>query len=324
MNIKQSYLMWVGATHYKSITEYTEEAALQGISKRVSNMEMAKTLLENGTAIFLIHDEGNYSECPDCVGVVECGECRKRSQEAIRLDMEVVQFSYKTAKDQDEKVRIKKLIDRRKDKASKLRKNSKICSICGGKGNYNAGTGGTVHIDGKQVDYRQYNYWLHQPKIWVPGNHTIKEKTMCETCGGTGRLPQGHVFGLFLPDAVEYILKNDDTEAIEQEMKDNGMDTVKTAVVDVEPKRGCGKRHPGGLYVVTKPNHQPSKDIKDVVERLIKSGVVKPDGVEINGNFAQFINPVDIKVKRFRGLKRWGLDPDAEDQAQLVLEALES
>lgn len=323
--IKESYLMWVGAQDYPTIKAFEDEAEAQGISKRLPNEEMGKTLLQPGNVIFLAHDEGNYSECPKCTGLVECGDCRKRNEEVKRLQAEVeaLREEYKSAKEDKERQSAKRKGERRNEKIQALKDANKTCAVCEGKGSYTGGTGGSIRIDGRLVDYRQYNYWLHQPKKWKPEDHNLTDHTQCEHCGGTGRMPEGKVFGLFLPEGVDYILKDSDTDKVKHEMESKGFDTVDSTTLVREVKRGCGKRKQGGYYVVTRQGNKPNQTAQEVVDRLVKAGVVNPDGVEVKGSYVNFVNPIDINVKRFRGLKRWNLDPRAEQEAEMILDALE-
>jgi len=349
MEIKNSYLMWVGKEHYPTIQDFVKEAAAQGISKRLPNTMVAEKLLEEGTVVFVVHDEGEYHECPDCFGTIECPECRKRTVTMGRLirESEKLESERKQAVDdladakygniQKEVERLEKLIGSielrisNRHKAQKELNDAKHnCMDCQGSNRMEAGTGGYVIFkDGSKMDYRRYNYWLHQPKIWSADDNQggIHEKKMCETCGGTGRLPDGKVFGMFVPAGLEYILKPEDTVTVEEEMKAKAIETITAAAVEKELPRGCGKRKPGGIYVVTHTNVQSNEktqeDIKTVIDRLVKLGTIDPKGADITGNFAEFVAPVEIdSVKRFRGIKRWSLDPRAEQEAEMITDAM--
>lgn len=336
MEIKQSYLMWVGSEHYKSIEDWTGEAVTQGISKRLPNADVGQALTQEGTVIFVAHDEGSFHECADCLGTIENPEKRKAKQALQNLQKEIQDLE-DNAKGVQESIdkgvcdaeggqadidRINKLIERRAQKALKLQG-----EISGMSDQVEGGTGGHATVangeglKSERWDYRKYNYWLHQPQKFNIAN--VLDKEMCETCGGTGRLPDAKVFGLFLPDAVEYILKAEDTEVVKDQMeKERGFRTVEERLVKVEAKRKCGKRHAGGVYVVTDTKEGESKSAKEIVEQLVTDGIISPEGVEINGSFVRFLNPIDVDVKRFRGIKRWSLDPRAEDEAEMILEAI--
>ncbi len=216
---------------------------------------------------------------------------------------------------------------KRTEKMTALIEKTQSCPECDGTMKVNGGTGGTVAFnDGETWDHVRYNYWLHQPKRWTPSlNGGVKEVTQCECCGGTGRLPEGRVFGCFIPRHAEYILKAEDTDAVKAEMEARKFKTVSTIALAAEKKRGCGKRSAGGVYVVAAGGAGTvSKDAKSVVEELVKTGAIEADGASINGDFAQFLSPVKIDAKRFRGIKSWSLDPDVEDEAEMVLDALAS
>lgn len=334
--ITASYLMWVGAEHYGTIEDYTGEVVKMGVSKRLSNVHIARKLMEPGAVIFLAHDEHEYTECPECVGNVECGECRKRYHERCRLEDEVLELEERldaareavrlaSEADKDgprkEVARLKRLIANRVEKAKTIASVSKECETCEGHGRYNGSTGGRVVVDGEHMDYRAYNYWLHQPKKWSPEGKTVVAE-MCEICGGTGRLPEGKVFGALLPSDVEYILKADDNLAKQVEIEEAGFKTVTTKEVSVEIARGCGKRREGGFYVRTGTGER-TEDTKALVDKLVAAGHIEPEGAELIGTFVRFVNPIDIPgVKRFRGLKTFSLIPEAEDEVEMAVEAL--
>jgi len=355
--IKTAYLMWIGKESYPTIQDWVDEALAQGVSKRLPNAAVAGPLTEDGSVVFVAHDEGVYHECPECTGTIDCPECRKREAEIARLDKEVaallteriklndahheletIRTMAHNAGDDDNASKLeeqvkqaRKLVDsntrkigNREKKQEQLTEDMDNCADCNGTQKMTAGTGGNVTFhNGQSMDYRKYNYFLHQPKFWVPENlGGIKDKEMCEHCGGTGRLPDGVVFGMFVPSAVEYILKPEDDDAIKEQMKDAKIRTVSAVQVATEAQRKCGVRHAGGVYVVTDTTEDGSKP-KEIVEELIAKGLIEPAGVDVKGNFVEFLAPVSIETKRFRGIKRWSLDPDAEDEAEMALDAME-
>lgn len=332
--IKNSYLMWVGAEHYAAIKDYSDEAVAHGISKRMPTVEMAMKLVEPGSVVFLAHDEGEYKDCGDCQGPMECVECRKTKTEIKRLETERDDLAAQaealaetdakaSAKLLARSLRVGKSIDEAK-------KAQKACELCKGKGALIGGTGGYVKLkaatDGPpsrvevKWDYRRYNYWLHQPKVWTPDG-LVTGVHMCATCGGTGRLPEGKVFGLFIPSGIEWIVPAGADETLKAEMKARGFKLVPEKTLKTEARRGCGKRKPGGVYVVTKPAAGADK-AEAILSELVDKGVVKPEGVEVSGSFVRFLSPVPIEAKRFRGMKRWSLDPAAEREAEMILEAM--
>jgi hypothetical protein len=152
-------------------------------------------------------------------------------------------------------------------------------------------------------------------------NGCVETPATDERCGGTGRLPNGKVFGMFLPSQIEWIVPADADAELRAEMEKRGFKFVDVATVEAEPKRGCGKRHPGGVYVVTKPTDAGER-AEAILKELVESGAIKAEGAEVNGNFIRFVNPVEVDCKRFRGLKRWSLSPKAEAEAEMILEAV--
>ena len=61
----------------------------------------------------------------------------------------------------------------------------------------------------------------------------------------------GRLFGYFVPDNLEVVIPNDQEIPEEaQKFIDQGARAVTTAQVAVEPRRGCGRRSPGGVYMM--------------------------------------------------------------------------
>ena len=339
-----SYLMWIGAQHYPTIDAYCEEVAKQGASKRIPSIHFAAHLASGNAVIFLAHDEGEYEECAECTGVVENPNRRKLVEERKRVEAErdVLGERYKIVRKHDgdkgenEISRIQKLISSRIRKLTGLDKQLKTQDRF-----IDAGTGGSVKVDGKNWDYLRFNYWLHQPTKFIVEGREYSEKATeqmdeilktvtpakvtdeapCAACGGKGRIPVGYVFGLIMPDQIEYILKEDDDETVRAEMEKRSIKVVETKVVKTEAKRGCGKRNPGGFYAVT-TERENRPELKTLIEELAAKGVIDPE-TEVNGSFARFLAPVKLDgIKRFRGLKSYSLDPEAEDETQMIMEAM--
>lgn len=301
MDIKQSYLMWIGAEHYPTIESWATEAADLGVSKRLPNEHMGAALMEPGTVVFVAHDEGEYTECPECTGVIVCGECRKRKEGAEALRDEAAELrAIHDDKSQDDKTRasaLRKAVNR-EEKAAEMDEASASCEDCMGNGEVRGGTGGHVVFEsGAKWDYRHYNYFLHQPKKWSPSDEGgLSEIARCENCGGTGRLPLGQIFGFFIPQTLEQIV-TDEASAAAAEAK--GLSPVTMDAVKLERKRGCGKRKAGGVYVTTSPDADATR-ATSLAEALAEKGLGE---VEVRGNFVRFLEPVAIHgVKRFRGL----------------------
>jgi hypothetical protein len=324
-----TYLMWVGAEHYATIQDWVNEATEMGVSKRLPNEHMARALMENAI-VFVAHDEGSYTECEECSGTIDCGECRKRevlSEKHRAVAKAAREGAAKHAADSKEAKAALAKAERNDAKADALDEQIAECEACLGERSITAGTGGKVVFeDGEAWDYRQYNYWLHQPKVWTPEDKGgVAEITRCVCCGGTGRLPEGMAFGLFVPQAIEVIVPEGDAEA-EAKAAEAGFTPVSTAVVAKERKRGCGKRKPGGVYVTTttKGDKKAAKRVKDALKA---AGIERE--VEVKGNFIQFVEPISIPgVKRFRGLGRIELSALAEgaalsDAAEMALDATE-
>ncbi len=323
-----TYLMWVGSEHYKTIEDWTSEATELGVSKRLPNEHMARALMAPNTVVFVAHDEGSFTECEECVGAIECGECRKREVLSTKYRASAESARKAAAKlgeaTKEGKIQANKAV-RHDAKADELDEQIAGCEECLGERAVEAGTGGKVVFEsGKVMDYRQYNYWLHQPKVWTPdAEGGVAEITRCECCGGTGRLPEGQVFGLFVPQAIEVIVDSEASEAAKK-AKEAGFTTVTTAVVAKERKRGCGKRKKGGVYVTT-TSKGDKRAVKATKDALAAAGIERE--VEVKGSFIQFVHPIAIPgVKRFRGLGRIELTALAEgadlaDATEMAMDA---
>lgn len=331
--VKNSWLMWVGAKHYPTIQDYVDEAIKLGVSKKIPKIDTAKALLEEGTVVFLAHDEGEYTDCTDCEGEIDCPECRKRSSAMNRLRMDVRRFkeNLDTAINEERtkaQNRAKEALKKRIKELKRLKKEHEICPDCDENRKTIAGTGGYIRLkDGTKIDRRTISYWKRHPgkpkDLEAYYKKITVENVTCDTCSGTGRCPEARIFGFFIPSACEYILTEDEGEIVEEEMEERGFEVVTTRKLAVEVKRKCGFRVPGSVYVVTH-TEKKVKDNKRVVEELIKEGMIGTDGAEISGNFVNFIEPLKIDgLKRFRGIKKWSLHPDAEEEVEFGIDALE-
>lgn len=328
MEIKHSYLMWVGSEHYPTFKDWETEAAERGASKRLPTAGLAGKLMEPGTAIFVAHNEGQFHECAECLGTIECPECRRRETVAGNLDIELETVGGEEGSNRKDR-KLKRI-----GKMIKVLADTK-CLTCGkygvegDQGTLEAGTGGRVQYAlGVYGDYRTYNYWLHRPRAFaeMSGGETIDtqvtSKEMCEACGGTGKLPDAKVYGLFVPEGIEYIVKDGDTGAFVDELATRGIRTVSALELRREGKRGCGYRKPGGYYVVTSSASYTAYN-DSIVRELLAKGVVASEADALTGSFVPFIEPVEVAVKKFRGIKRWALDLDAEAEAEMILDALD-
>lgn len=334
---KTTYLMWIGSDNYDSIDTWVDEVEKMGVSKRLPNMSVASSIVDDDPVVFVAHDEGNWEDCECCIGTVENPDWRKKTTQWENANSELCELEdEKTALEailENESnmdyskrlVAVKRLISRRKailvtieDDMSAMDETTK------------GGTGGKVVVvneDGVEetIDYRKFDYWHHQPEkfqsMW-----TVKEKTMCTACGGKGKMPVAMVFGLFVPTDVEYVLKDEDTKEIEKEMKNRGYGVVTSKQLAKELPRKCGYRHKGGVYIVSSNDVDKRKQVKKLVKEMVASGVVEPDGYEVKGNFIRFIKPVVVdNLKRFRGIKKWDMSdiPAVRGEAEMIMDALE-
>lgn len=318
MQIKNSYLMWIGSEHYRDFEAYTDEVRTMGVSKRLPGIGMANAMSQPGTVVFVAHDNGETEPCDACLGEVVCPDCRVRDgkikNHQDRIDAIMTMFKGEVLPRGKQRT-----VDICSDKIKRLIAEKKACETCDGQGVYEDGTGGyVVKSGGEKMDYRSYNYWMRQPgkfdqKKEVMGKH------ICEECGGTGKIPCTKIFGVFVPTNVEYILSGKENELVLEEVKK--FKVIDMKVVATEGKRGCGKRHPG-YYVVTRKGNTKAYTEK-VVKELSDKGLIE-GSVELIGDFIRFVKPVEVSgVRRFRGVKKFDLVPEAEEQAEMVLDAIE-
>jgi hypothetical protein len=319
MQIENSYLMWIGSEHYENLDEYTDEVKSMGVSKRLPGIGMANAMSQPNTVVFVAHDNGETEPCDACLGEVVCPDCRVRDGK-IKNHQDRIDAIMRHFKGEVLPRGKQRTVDICSDKIKKLIAEKKVCETCDGQGVYEDGTGGyVVKSGGEKMDYRSYNYWMRQPGKF-DAKSEVMGKYMCEECGGTGKIPQTKIFGVFIPTDVEYILSGRETEVVLREVEKFKL--VEMTVVADEVERGCGKRHPG-YYVVTRKTGPTKEYTKKVVEELSKKGVIE-GAVEMIGDFVRFVKPVEISgVRRFRGVKKFNLVPEAEEQAEMVLDAIE-
>lgn len=284
--IQQAWLMWVGDCFYPTFEAFATEAEEQGISKRVVNPAVASALMQPGQVIFLAHKEGEQDECLDCLGEFPCPECGG---------------SGKVLRGRGSK---RKPVD---------------CGRCGGSGTVHEGTGGSVILDGEQIPMKLFHgKKRHGLK---PEEHDVRMPITCEQCNGTGRTPRAVVHGLFIPDGAEYILRPSDDEKVREEMAKRSITLVTAAMAADEKERGCGKRKPGGTYLVTRTEGD-KPEVKDVIRELAAAGLLETDGVDVHGSFVRLLKPVRIAAKFFRGIKKWDVPAAAEGELEMVMEAI--
>jgi hypothetical protein len=325
--ISSAYLMWVGSDSYPDIRSWADEARGMGVSKRLPSPEVGKALMRPGVAIFVAHDEGESTDCAHCGGSIECPDCRKRAVERERLATAVaaVMTAHEKKGGTPETLPTgdAAFIRVREARLAKLDSLDAACALCRGEAVVTAGTGGYVTFeDGSVWDYRRFNYWLHQPHRFTPDD--VLDRVMCEECGGTGEMPNGRVFGLFVPDRIEYIVAGDEDE--EKMGRVDGLEMVERSVVVTEKKRKCGTRSAGGTYAVTSSEPDGSPTARRAVQELVEKGLLKPEEANLHGSFVEFTCPIPIVNKRFRGVKSVDLSflgHALSDEVEMLLEAIE-
>jgi hypothetical protein len=312
-----TYLMWVGSESYETIDEWTKEAEEQGISKRLPNANVGMSMKNSNSVVFVAHDEGEWRDCPDCMGTIENPEWRVLNEKIIKLRAEHRKFEKEREEFGDSRL-FRKIAKREKAIVSLKKELDKRDFAI------ESGTGGKVEVINRNtgmtevMDYRKYDYWHRQPKKFNK-RWKIVGKEMCKTCGGKGQLPEGRIFGLFIPTDIEYVLRDEDTEEVRKIMDKRGFRLVDSTELSVEKERKCGYRKKGGVYAVAKTSADGT------LEELVKIKKIKPKGVEIKGDFIKYLNPVEIDDKRFRGVKRWDMDgnSEVEEETMMILDALE-
>jgi hypothetical protein len=315
--MRNTYLMWVGSESYETIDEWTKEAEEQGISKRLPNANVGMSMKNSNSVVFVAHDEGEWRDCPDCMGTIENPEWRVLNEKIIKLRAEHRKFEKEREEFGDSRL-FRKIAKREKAIVSLKEELGKRDFAI------ESGTGGKVEVINRNtgmtevVDYRKYDYWHRQPKKFNK-RWKIVGKEMCKTCGGKGQLPEGRIFGLFIPTDIEYVLRDEDTEEVRKIMDKRGFRLVDSTELSVEKERKCGYRKKGGVYAVAKTSADGT------LEELVKIKKIKPKGVEIKGDFIKYLNPVEINEKRFRGVKRWDMDgnSEVEEETMMILDALE-
>lgn len=294
MEIGNSYLVWIGEGHYETMDAYLEDIEGTGVSKRLPGLGMARALSEPGAVVFVAHDNGESYSCDDCYGEIECGGCRVHVQKIKkwRAEADTVIERYRGERLPRGKQRI---VDIREARIADAQALMNECDMCAGDGVYDCGTGGSVTLrDGTTQDYRTHNYWMRHRGERFHHLYDVVDKDMCETCGGTGKIPHGRIFGAFHPKRIEYVISGRENEILEEQV---------SAFKCTRP--GPGETRPPGFYAVTDPG-VTSIDSKRIASELKRIGAI--DGSKTLGDFIVFDKPVEIRdVKRFRGMKRFGI-----------------
>lgn len=306
MRIQQSYLVWVGADLYETTAEFVEEARRLGVSKRLPGIGMANALSEPGSLVYLAHDDGEAYSCDACMGQVECSECRTWSHKIAKWQGEADEVRKRYGDEEPPRGKAR-IIEIREARIARAREAMAACEVCEGEGSFECGTGGyVVRKDGSRMDYRTFNYWMRQPHKFDV-EREIVEKHMCEECGGTGKRPAAVVFGAFVP-TIEVVKSGREIDIVLEQIE--RFECLTAADVEREPERKGGQREPG--YYAVAGARKPSKFALAAAKELVQRRVVKGEP-EVIGDFILFAKPVKVsELKRFRGVKRFGLFEPAE------------
>jgi hypothetical protein len=306
MRIQHSYLMWVGADNYETAEEYVGEVRKLGVSKRLPGIGMANALSKPGSIVFVAHDDGEAYSCDACMGQVECSECRTWTGKIATWTAQADRVRRLYGDDEIPRGKAR-IIEIREARIAKARAAMAKCDLCDGEGAYECGTGGyVVRADGSRMDYRAYNYWMRQPKNFDREREVV-ERHICAECGGTGKRPAAVIFGAFVPE-IEVVLDGRENEIVQEQIA--RFRHVTLTGVASEPERKGGLRHPG-FYAVAKAG-KPSKRASAAARDLVARSAVKGE-LEVIGDFVLFAKPVKAgELKRFRGVKRYGLFRDEQ------------
>lgn len=296
--------MWVGSDVYESPDWFVEEVrTCGGASKRIPGVGMARALSEEdaNAVIFLAHDCGDETQCPDCTGDVDCGSCRVLSHKIDKWRAEARQVEARAEPGEELPRGKQRIIDIRHQRIAAAQAKQKKCVWCKGAGTYRGGTGGyVIKRDGSRMPYRTYNYWMRQPKKF-DAEKEIASFHMCATCSGTGKQPHAAIFAFFAPE-IEYIRSGRERE-VELEHIEPFMQLSRSQV-QKEPERLAGKRKPG-YYAVSRPSGVRRAD--EVVTALKALGLDVRDR-EVVGGFISLMKPLPVAdMRRFRGVKRFPL-----------------
>lgn len=118
----------------------------------------------------------------------------------------------------------------------------------------------------------------------------------CPFCKGRGHIRQHIVFGYFVPTRVDLIVRDEEADALRQEIVDKDIHIVKMADARLEPARGCGHRHAGAVYVVSN-----STDF----ESLAEDAALVHRAADIEGGIVVFRRPVIYKGLHCLGIRHF-------------------
>jgi hypothetical protein len=288
-----SYLAWVGESHYKTCEDFVGDVAVSGVSKKLPGYGMAFALsVRRNTVVWLMHDEGDYCSCESCIGDVNCPSCRTLDKKILlwRGEIRVVNNQYLGEGIPAGKRRI---IAVRRKRIGEASSQKILCKDCLGLGIFKCGTGGSVIVDGRKIDYREYKWMIKQPILIKGAIVTVAWR--CGNCSGTGKHPRSKLFGFFVP-RIEYVMSGDENEVLLEKLVD--FDCITPAK---ESHRSSGPRKPG-FYAVTR-NGRPTKLTKHV--RELAKRLVPGRNFEMIGDFVSFSPVEGIEQRRFRGFKRF-------------------
>jgi hypothetical protein len=119
----------------------------------------------------------------------------------------------------------------------------------------------------------------------------------CEQCDGRGRIEKGMIFGFFLVDHVDLIIsKNVNAQSLAQVIRGLKVRMIPANTAREEPRRGCGSRPVGAMYMVSDANSW---------KKLVLLAEQMADKIDVKGGIAVFKTPIRYKGKRFLGCKRF-------------------
>jgi hypothetical protein len=182
---------------------------------------------------------------------------------------------------------------------ARLIKDNEQCSLCQGSNHFQGSTGGFVELtSNKRMDYRAYTYWLHQPKKFQP-EAVVRAKYMCTDCGGTGTRPAGLVFGMFVPDRIEFVTR----PGAKMVGLSKGCEGFVVSSNE-GPKRRAGKRTTG--YYATTNVGGEGLVVRGFIDELVRLKIIP--GAEMFSEFALFKTPLRVDSKRFRGIAKFSIE----------------
>lgn len=157
-----SYLQWIGTSFFHDQNSFIKHAKKNGFMKRLPNRNVARTLANKKSVVFLVHDNGRSKTCLSCSELNTCPNCYGNVDTQPGI----------------------------------------VCNTCKGFGSVEIGTGGYAVVDGikwKYLKYIKLKRHKNHP-FWNEEHEVIVE--VCKDCGGRGVIPMGSVFGAYIPSSV--------------------------------------------------------------------------------------------------------------------------